>query len=305
MHGFHTPQYYRHLDLNVELPFKAERMRARLEPPAEVDVKVQLADLPPGSPPFEPGYRWLGGGGFLFDAPKIGRFRVVDGRSITVEPFMQATLSEIELVLFSEAFAALLWQRGDVPLHASAVCCEGQSLLVTGPSGAGKSALCAQLMARGAKLIADDLCRYTVGLSPDNWLIPSGGSSLMVWRDQLAALPAMAATQLRPGLDKFAVQFETEQLSAATNELSGIVIIERGTDFSTQTLVERTAFKALHELIFRPDYASNSSRKAAFAALVSLSLSVPVCRIIRPDGIQTEQQVADAAAEFLSAIPKT
>lgn len=302
MHGFHTPQYYRHLGLNVELPFKAERMRARLEPPAEVDVRVQLVDLLPGNPPFEPGYRWLDGGEFLFDAPEIGRFQVVDGCSITVEPFMQATLSEIELVLFSDAFAALLWQRGDVPLHASAVCCEGQGLLVTGPSGAGKSALCAQMMARGAQLISDDLCRYTVGLSPDNWLIPSGGSSLMVWRDQLAALPAMAATQLRPGLDKFAVQFEGGQLSAATNKLAGIVIIERGAGFSTELLAGRAAFKALHELIFRPDYASKASRKAAFAALASLSLSVPLCRIVRPEAVETERQVADAAAEFLSAI---
>lgn len=41
-------------------------------------------------------------------------------------------------------------------IHASAVALEGRALLVCGPSGSGKSALCLQMMACGAALIADD-----------------------------------------------------------------------------------------------------------------------------------------------------
>ncbi len=40
--------------------------------------------------------------------------------------------------------------------HASAVAIDGCAVLIEGPSGSGKSALALQLMAFGAKLIADD-----------------------------------------------------------------------------------------------------------------------------------------------------
>jgi HPr kinase/phosphorylase len=41
-------------------------------------------------------------------------------------------------------------------LHASCVAMAGRGLLILGPSGAGKSALALQLMALGARLVADD-----------------------------------------------------------------------------------------------------------------------------------------------------
>ena len=47
-------------------------------------------------------------------------------------------------------------------LHATCVAVEGRGVLITGPSGAGKSALALQLLALGARLVADD----RVALSP-------------------------------------------------------------------------------------------------------------------------------------------
>lgn len=41
-------------------------------------------------------------------------------------------------------------------LHASCVEVEGRGLLILGPSGSGKSALALQMMALGARLVADD-----------------------------------------------------------------------------------------------------------------------------------------------------
>lgn len=44
------------------------------------------------------------------------------------------------------------------PLHASCVAVDGRGVLILGPSGSGKSALALQLMAHGARLVADDRC---------------------------------------------------------------------------------------------------------------------------------------------------
>ncbi|WP_428547450.1 HPr kinase/phosphorylase [Profundibacter sp.] len=46
--------------------------------------------------------------------------------------------------------------NGPIVVHASCVAVEGKGVLVIGPSGSGKSALCLQLMAMGATLVADD-----------------------------------------------------------------------------------------------------------------------------------------------------
>ena len=43
-----------------------------------------------------------------------------------------------------------------VNLHASCVAVEGRGVLILGPSGSGKSSLALQLMAFGARLVADD-----------------------------------------------------------------------------------------------------------------------------------------------------
>ena len=49
-----------------------------------------------------------------------------------------------------------------ITLHASAVAVDGHAALVSGASGTGKSALCLQMIALGARLIADDRTHVTL-----------------------------------------------------------------------------------------------------------------------------------------------
>ena len=46
--------------------------------------------------------------------------------------------------------------RDDAIVHGSCVALTGKGLLITGRSGSGKSALCLQMVALGAELVADD-----------------------------------------------------------------------------------------------------------------------------------------------------
>ena len=63
----------------------------------------------------------------------------------------------------------------DELLHASAVSVAGQGLLITGASGSGKSTLALELMALGAKLIADDQVRLS---TRDNRLLLTAPETL-------------------------------------------------------------------------------------------------------------------------------
>lgn len=51
--------------------------------------------------------------------------------------------------------------EGPLILHATCVAAHGRGLLILGPSGAGKSALALQMMAMGARLVADDRTEVT------------------------------------------------------------------------------------------------------------------------------------------------
>jgi len=53
----------------------------------------------------------------------------------------------------------------ETTLHATCVAIDGRGVLILGPSGSGKSSLALDLMALGARLVADD--RTTIAPGPD------------------------------------------------------------------------------------------------------------------------------------------
>src|SRR6185436_12200791 len=71
------------------------------------------------------------------------------------------------------ATAAILYQRGILPLHASAVLIDGELVAFLAPSGTGKSSLAAAFVTDGAVLFADDLLAVRLG-TPDGapWAFP-------------------------------------------------------------------------------------------------------------------------------------
>lgn len=57
-------------------------------------------------------------------------------------------------------------------LHASAVTLDGRGLLITGAAGAGKTTLALELIALGARLVADDRVRVRTDRDGVLWLAP-------------------------------------------------------------------------------------------------------------------------------------
>lgn len=95
---------------------------------------------------------------FYLDVPDVARYITSKGKKIIVEPHENSNESSIRLFLLSNAMAALLVQRNQILLHASAIIHENELVLFLGESGAGKSSIVAELNKRGYTIFSDDIC---------------------------------------------------------------------------------------------------------------------------------------------------
>ncbi|MEM1115074.1 MAG: hypothetical protein AAGJ11_01115 [Bacteroidota bacterium] len=81
----------------------------------------------------------------------------VMAREVVVEPDPSADPDYIGAVVTGELFSVVLRQRGQLVLHGSCVARDGVAVGFVGESGWGKSTLAASLVARGWRLLTDDL----------------------------------------------------------------------------------------------------------------------------------------------------
>jgi hypothetical protein len=97
-------------------------------------------------------------GCFRLDVPGVARYRVEEGRRIFIEPLAHASPEMVRLFLFGSTMSALLYQRGLLPLHGSAVETQWGGMIFVGPQGSGKSTLAAEFHRCGYRLLSDDVC---------------------------------------------------------------------------------------------------------------------------------------------------
>lgn len=94
----------------------------------------------------------------IIDIPGVMRMAMRGGHSLTYAPAPTADDGDLALFLGGTGFGALMQQRGEVVLHASAVRVGDGAVLFCGESGAGKSTIAAALNKIGHAMVADDFC---------------------------------------------------------------------------------------------------------------------------------------------------
>lgn len=94
--------------------------------------------------------------GFRFSWTNVATFDVQAARQISYLPRggWRGTMPD---TFFSTVTALAMAGIGMLPLHASAIELDGRAFLFAGKAGAGKSTLTAELLAKGARFIGDDL----------------------------------------------------------------------------------------------------------------------------------------------------
>ena len=84
-------------------------------------------------------------------------------------------------------FAALLLQRGLLPLHGCAIEVDGGAAVFVGRSGCGKSTLAGALRQRGYRVLADDICVISFSAAGEPMVL-AAFPQLKLWADALKNL---------------------------------------------------------------------------------------------------------------------
>jgi|GEM_PF-4570088 len=155
------------------------------------------------NPSYEGSWYQLNKNIFIIEIAGIARFKIAEGKEITVHSFPDVSDTEISLYLLGSVITAALIQRNIFLLHASAVANEHGALLISGNSGVGKSTICAGLIKNGYHLVADDVCLLIPG-NGQTWVYPTH-PHLKLWRDSLDAIDEFNADLTRVGknIDKY------------------------------------------------------------------------------------------------------
>ena len=134
------------------------------------------------------------------------RYFVQGSDSIDIAAPAEASETDIRLWLLGTVVAALLHQRGYLPIHANIVGTGTCAAAFAGESGAGKSTLAAWMDARGHEVLADDLC--AVRLETNG--VPSvfeGIPRMKLWAETLSAFgrTSQGLERVGSGVDKYHV----------------------------------------------------------------------------------------------------
>jgi hypothetical protein len=249
-------------------------------------------------PSSAPGVSHLPGGACRIRVPAAGDIVIsADGTMVDVAPARGARAGDLAAYLLGSAIGAVLWRRGWVPLHASAVRFGGRVLLIAGPSGVGKSTFAAACLAAGGAFVSDDVT--PLALAPDGRLIMAGAAPrrMRLWPDAIGAFAPLAQVRglVEPGIEKRLI--EVASPPADSDGALTLLCIEADAPTTVEELRGGAALSALTANLYRPDLISPDGRAAALAPTVAVCRLLPMVRVRRPRDLRGVAALARLAAE--------
>ncbi|MBU1325921.1 MAG: hypothetical protein KJ676_11820 [Alphaproteobacteria bacterium] len=192
------------VDSEVALPLRSQRPTGS----AQADVTIHVEPVPDHlDEVLHSGANWeIDQTRFLLNLPGIGRFMATDGRRLSICPASDMPVDDVLIFALGTGMSAILYQRGALLLHASAVVRDGRAYLFCGPSGAGKSTLSAALSRSGCGFLSDDLSAVIQPEGGPARVVPDG-RALRLFADSIDRLDLRDAVgpRVRRLVDKFHV----------------------------------------------------------------------------------------------------
>ena len=269
------------------------------------DVVVRRGEVPDAlSGAYAQGVVWqCAQGRVLVKAPSGTRFLVEGGDTIRYAAD-GADDMDVRLFLLGSPWAALVLQRGLLPLHASAVAVGRDVFAFTGNPRTGKSTLAAALAGRGRGFFADDMLLLdpaSFASDPICW----GCTELKLWPDAVERTGAVAEGRVR-NVDGFDMTYATPAVRShcVLGRLKELYVL-LSTNSDIPCRIERCvgwrSLDALRDAVYRMQYALAIVGSAQLSRwLAQLATKVNVHWFLRP---MLPSQFKYAVAHMDGALP--
>lgn len=234
---------------------------------------------------------------------KVGslRFHISSGSEIVLRLPAAGDSSEVETHLSSLVAGALLHQRGDLALHASAVNIHGAAIALSGASGQGKSTLASVFALAGYPLISDDVCR--VQFSGDRVMVFPGPPRIRLWPDMARAIgknPDDLAVGRADHPKRLLTDLPRTTDAKPLCALIRLVVDPRLDKPMMERITGPASVMPMDDLLYRTRLGRRMGRAVPlFRNLMQLGSMVPVFRLKRPDGPPDLQRLIDLVLSAL------
>ena len=288
--------------LNVRSEIELPELR-RQEVPSQPDVLVRKGEIV-SDETLTAGLHILGDEALLW-IPEVGRYLMRDGNELIFDPLPEVSPRNVRLYLLGSAFAAIIHQRGLLPLHANSILVDGRAIGFMGHPGAGKSTMAAWFHDNGFGILGDDVCVVSGGPRP---VAHAGVPRLRLWRE---ALEASGRTvdgyeMSFDNYDKYNVPIGEESGVVDQAPLSHLYLLDDagGSDRSAiEPLQGAAAVEALVANTYRGGYVQIMDRtQQHLAACIQLAQIVPVFRVSREWGLESIAGEARAIAQHARSL---
>jgi len=237
----------------------------------------------------------------IFHIENRGRVLIENGRRVVFDAFPGIDGDRLRIEFIGTTQSILWYQRGYLPLHASALLSDGRAIAVGARSHSGKSVLAAALTKRGLPLVADDM--MVVDWSGPTPLVLPGYQKLRLWKDacEELQLTGHAIAKALPAQDKFVLA--TAGSPPSPVPLTDVFVLS---GLRQQTLIAEPlgpvqAFQYLLAATHWLDAARAMGRQEqVFSGINSVVSSARVWRATAPEGLEHSLEAADSILKLTS-----
>jgi hypothetical protein len=258
----------------------------------EIPARLSNADEAAGGSLVPGGHR------YLLTLGDKGKVLIENGREVIIDPAEGADPTDTRAVIMGPVQAVLWYQRGLVPLHASAIGLNGRAVALAGPSGVGKSTLAAAFSTRGQTVLSDDICIVNTG---DGATVLPSTPRLRLWRQALDhfGIPPDGLPRALSRSEKYLIEGNwagTEQW-----QLAAVILLSRGAcrQVTIRRVRGRSAFSSLQDVVHMFDIARSLGFEAAiFTALGQMfDAGVTVWELSVPEDLACLEQAVEEVSE--------
>jgi len=226
----------------------------------------------------------------------VATYWAENGNRIIIHPYTNSEINKVRLFCLSNVFAAVLNQRGIIPIHSAAIVVKNRLVMICGSSGAGKSTLIANLLRKGYSIFSDDVCVPVV--ASNEVMMHASYPMMKYWGDTIQRLPSLGEpdVQLRPDYNKFGYYYHDQFNQTALIPVLVFFLekTDQVRDIEVYNVKGYELFQYLESNAYRGEYLSKVDlRKQHLELFSALANQVTGFKIKRPANNDSIDQITD------------